>query len=101
MPFDDTWFYGDTLFIIDPWVWLIAAAGGVQARSASRPLWAAWVVLGGLTSGLILTSDLVSGGGKWLWPIRLAVIVKLRLRQPSPVHAQRAAPTRIEALVMT
>ncbi len=22
MPFDDRWFYGDALFIIDPWVWL-------------------------------------------------------------------------------
>jgi len=26
MPFNDTWFYGDTLFIIDPWVWLLAGA---------------------------------------------------------------------------
>lgn len=22
MPFDERWFYGDTLFIIDPWIWL-------------------------------------------------------------------------------
>ncbi len=26
-PFSWTWFYGDTLFIIDPWVWMILAAG--------------------------------------------------------------------------
>ena len=23
MPFDGRWFYGDALFIIDPWVWLV------------------------------------------------------------------------------
>ena len=100
MPFDDTWFYGDTLFIIDPWVWLLAAAGVVLARSASRPLWAGWVVLGGLTSGLILTSDLVSGGVKSLWLVGLAVIVTLRWRQPSPALAQRVAQVSFAALVM-
>jgi inner membrane protein len=26
-PFSNTWFYGDTLFIIDPWVWGVLAAG--------------------------------------------------------------------------
>jgi inner membrane protein len=27
MPFSERWFYGDTLFIVDPWVWLMLAAG--------------------------------------------------------------------------
>ncbi len=27
MPFSDRWYYGDALFIIDPWVWLVLAAG--------------------------------------------------------------------------
>ena len=27
MPLTKEWFYGDTLFIIDPWVWLVLAAG--------------------------------------------------------------------------
>lgn len=100
MPFDDTWFYGDTLFIIDPWVWLLAAAGVVLARSASRPLLAAWVLLGGLTSALILTSDLAPVGVKLLWLIGLAVIVALRWWQPSPKTGQRVAQVSFAALVM-
>lgn len=32
MPFADTWFYGDTLFIVDPWIWAVLAAGIVLAR---------------------------------------------------------------------
>lgn len=27
MPFSTRWYYGDTLFIIDPWLWAILAAG--------------------------------------------------------------------------
>jgi inner membrane protein len=45
MPFSGRWFYGDTLFIVDPWVWLMLAAGifwswrrqRTGARQASRP----------------------------------------------------------------
>jgi inner membrane protein len=32
MPFSDRWFYGDVLFIVDPWLWLTLAAGCVVAR---------------------------------------------------------------------
>ena len=32
MPFSGRWFYGDTLFIIDPWLWLTLAIGIVVAR---------------------------------------------------------------------
>ncbi len=32
MPFDGTWFYGDALFIIDPWVWLLLGGGVVATR---------------------------------------------------------------------
>ena len=35
-PFSWTWFYGDALFIIDPWVWAIMAAGIWMARSGVR-----------------------------------------------------------------
>jgi inner membrane protein len=45
MPFSGRWYYGDALFIVDPWVWLILAAGilwswrraRTGARGASRP----------------------------------------------------------------
>ena len=32
MPFSGRWFYGDTLFIVDPWLWLALAAGVVLSR---------------------------------------------------------------------
>jgi inner membrane protein len=32
MPFAGQWFYGDTLFIVDPWMWLALAMGLVAGR---------------------------------------------------------------------
>ncbi len=35
MPFDNRWFYGDALFIVDPWVWLVLG-GSVFLAGARR-----------------------------------------------------------------
>jgi len=32
MPFDGRWFYGDVLFIVDPWLWLALGLGVVLSR---------------------------------------------------------------------
>lgn len=32
MPFRDVWYYGDVLFIIDPWIWLALGAGWLGSR---------------------------------------------------------------------
>jgi inner membrane protein len=40
MPFSGRWFYGDTLFIVDPWLWLALATGILVSRlsrGATRP----------------------------------------------------------------
>ena len=36
MPFRDDWFYGDAVFIIDPWLWLLLAAALVPWRRTRR-----------------------------------------------------------------
>jgi inner membrane protein len=37
MPFQPRWFYGDTLFIIDPWLWVALGAGVWLARRQGSP----------------------------------------------------------------
>ena len=37
MPFSSRWFYGDTLFIVDIWLWLILGAGVYWSRRRHRP----------------------------------------------------------------
>lgn len=42
MPFSDRWFYGDAVFIIDPWIWLALGAGVLLARRRDRSGAPAW-----------------------------------------------------------
>jgi inner membrane protein len=37
MPFDGRWFYGDAVFIIDPWLWLVLIGGVILARRRRSP----------------------------------------------------------------
>jgi inner membrane protein len=38
MPFSGRWFYGDTLFIVDPWLWAALGLGVIFARRAGTRL---------------------------------------------------------------
>jgi inner membrane protein len=78
MPFSDTWFYGDTLFIIDPWFWLLAGAGVVMARSESLTGISGWIVLGTATTALVTTADIVPLAAKITWIAGIIAIVLLR-----------------------
>ena len=50
MPFDATWFYGDTLYIVDPWMWAVLAIALLFARlrrhNGTLPLFTRPAVLG-------------------------------------------------------
>ncbi|MDH5356799.1 MAG: metal-dependent hydrolase, partial [Gammaproteobacteria bacterium] len=82
MPFDERWFYGDTLFIIDPWIWLVLAAGILLARRTSYRELAFWSVLAMLSSWLILNSEYANLWIQTTWFGGLALIVALRIYRP-------------------
>lgn len=82
MPFDDRWFYGDTLFIIDPWFWLLMAAGVVLARSSSRLSSAAWAGFGVLACLLVIGTDRVALAVKVLFVAGVMGIGLLRSVKP-------------------
>lgn len=84
MPFDDTWFYGDALFIIDPWVWLLAGLTVVLAHSAS---WAGIAGWGLLATAATAVTGLIVGFGRFAdtppvaalaWAAALAAVVRAR-----------------------
>ena len=50
-PFSGRWFYGDTLFIVDPWIWALLAAGLWASRRGSR---GAKLALGAATAYVLL-----------------------------------------------
>jgi len=79
MPFDGRWFYGDALFIVDPWLWLLLGTSAVVAHSASRVGASAWVALGAVTTLLITSFDGAALFVRLLWCVGLVAIIWLRL----------------------
>jgi len=83
MPFAGQWFYGDTLFIVDPWMWLILATGLIVGRNrkaargfsdrGTRPARIALGIAAGYVIGMaglgvaarnIASRELEAGGGR-------------------------------------
>jgi inner membrane protein len=59
MPFSDRWFYGDSVFIIDLWIWLVLAAGVFYSRGRrrlrlGRPGWPSGAALGAVAAYILL-----------------------------------------------
>ena len=60
MPFSQHWFYGDVLFIIDPWLWLLLGAGIWLARRwrSARPARGALLLAGVYVLAMIVNARL-------------------------------------------
>jgi inner membrane protein len=66
MPFSETWFYGDALYIVDPWLYLSLGLGWWLAKTHPRPARigvtvAAIYVLAMLASNLIARREVAAG----------------------------------------
>ncbi|MDA8017863.1 MAG: metal-dependent hydrolase [Thermoanaerobaculia bacterium] len=80
MPFDGTWFYGDALYIVDPWMWLIPGAAAFLRFSRGRRAVGLWLVLGLLLSVPIV--GFAPAEARWPWLIACTVLVAVRARGP-------------------
>lgn len=78
MPFDGTWFYGDTLFIVDPWMWLLMGSAVVLVHSKTTFGIAGWVVLGTAATALVTGTAGVPFAAKLVWCLAVAVILLVR-----------------------
>ncbi len=79
MPFDGRWFYGDALFVIDPWVW--ALLGGATFLTWSRRP-AAWILAGLFAAALsvpMFASDMVGPLARGSWCAALVLVMLLRI----------------------
>lgn len=87
LPFSGAWSYGDTLFIIDPWLWLVLG-GAVLLQGRSRPWF--WGLLGASTTLLMLVAP-VHPAAKGTWLAGVAALALLRrLRWPATEAGGRA-----------
>jgi inner membrane protein len=97
MPFSGTWFYGDALFIVDPWVWLALGAGVAispgrgmgKAQEWSRPALIALGLVGLYTAMMLLTG----------WVARSITIRELTKLSGKDVESVMAAPAPVNPFV--
>jgi inner membrane protein len=94
MPFTDRWLYGDSLFIIDPWVWLVLAAPLVGVYSATRRARIFWALLAVLGSGLVLGAPQVPLAARVVWVTAVAAVV-IGAARAAPLASRRERPARI------
>ena len=88
MPFDRRWFYGDVLFIVDPWLWLALGAGVLLSRRRPRP---ARLALGFLV--FYATAMAVSGIAA-----RRIAAAELARQDPRPIDALMLSPVPVTPL---
>jgi inner membrane protein len=82
MPFDARWFYGDALFIVDPWIWLVLGGALFVGSKRGRFPWG-WTILGCATSLVLLKAGaMVPPTARALWFLALLAIFALRWAVP-------------------
>ncbi|HUG39430.1 MAG TPA: metal-dependent hydrolase [Longimicrobiales bacterium] len=89
LPFDGTWSYGDAVFIVDPWLWLVPGGAVFLARSARRRAVAAWAVLAALASLPVLALGMVPAGTKVVWIAGILALGGVRWLRPLAGDARR------------
>lgn len=102
MPFDGRWFYGDTLFIVDPWIW--TALGGAIFLARERG-WASvmmWTLFAGFAAFLLVIVVPGLWPAKVLWVGSIAALVWLRAARVGrePEAARRVAIGAVAAVTV-
>lgn len=88
LPYDRTWYYGDLVYIVDPWLWLLLGGalflGGARSRVALAGWLGLFLVLAGFVvfAGTAITPEVI-GRVHWFWLAALGVLFALRWARPA------------------
>lgn len=87
MPFDRRWFYGDAVFIIDPWLWLALGAGVwfARRRGVPGPARKALVIAALYIATMCVTARLAQGIVVEAWRTTHGAAPRSLMVGPSPV----------------
>jgi len=103
MPISDRWSYGDAVFILDPWIWLLLGGALFVVHSSTRRAVAAWAGLGGAMTLLLFLADGVPTGARVVWVVGVVGWILVRLGPGSPTTlagmADRARERRRAGIV--
>jgi inner membrane protein len=89
LPFDGRWSYGDSLFIIDPWLWLLLGGAVFFSRGWPRNGRLAWAVLA-LLATLVISLGPVPMAARVIWCAALLGMTVFAAKGPQPREHGRA-----------
>jgi len=92
MPANGEWSYGDSLFIVDPWLWLLLGGPLAILHSNGRLSAAAWSLLAAALSMLVLGTGLAPPGARAVWVAGVLGWIGLRYSMgpdPDPAAGQK------------
>lgn len=81
LPWSGKWFYGDLVFIVDPWIWLVIGGAAFLLTSQTKLRTALWIILGLAMTLLLLIGPLGRGGVahpailRAVWLIGIAALI--------------------------
>jgi inner membrane protein len=94
LPFDGSWSYGDALFIIDPWIWLVLGGAVFLTSAPGRLGLGGWGVLALLTSALVWLALRPLAGVVWTAGVAAVLAVRVLGAWWAPRKWRDARPTR-------
>ncbi len=89
-PFDASWFYGDAVFIFEPWLWVLLGIAAIANATGRVPR---------LLSGALLAALLVAVGALGVVPLS-ALAILLIATAPLAAAAKYAAPRMRSAVAL-
>lgn len=90
LPWSARWFYGDLVYIVDPYIWLMLGGTMFLLTSKSRLRIFGWAALAAVTTTLILLMSIRGGPdvtalryASAVWIVGLIVAITIRIVEPS------------------
>ena len=105
LPWNSEWFYGDLVFIVDPFIWILIGGSAFLLTSRTRPQKVLWLGLAAVVTFIVLfasTRPGVTNLGtvRIIWLAALALILTLWRFDPARRWGSRVALTAFVVLVV-
>lgn len=78
LPWNNQWLYGDTAFVIDPWIWAVAGGTMFLLRSHARSLQILWGVIFLGTAVVVMIAGDIAVWIRMLWMVIIGGVIALR-----------------------
>jgi len=79
LPWNEKWFYGDLVFIVDPWIWLILGGAVFLTGVRSKNLTAIWAVLAVIAWQVMFFSGRVANIAIAIWTVGVGLLTSIRV----------------------